>query len=183
MDVQIEGTGVEIETPRLLLRAWKQEDIGDFYEYASVEGVGEMAGWKHHYSIEISQSILRSFMAEKNVFAIEYKENSKVIGSFGLHYSWANDDPLYKDLKQKEIGYVLSKDYWGRGLMPEAVTAVISHCFDEWGLEAVTVSHFSHNRQSKRVIEKCGFQFVKESGFYAKQLEQEFVNRQYIRLR
>ena len=180
MDVQIDITDSRLETQRLLLRPWFESDINDFYEYASVEGVGEMAGWKHHDSIEVSKKILQSFITDKNVFAIVYKENGKVIGSFGLHYSWANDDPKYKDLKLKEIGYVLSKTYWGQGLMTEAVKEVIHFCFDKYALDALTVGHYSENSRSKRVIEKCGFKFVKQSEYYAKQLQKTFINMEYI---
>ena len=70
MDVQIDITNTKIETQRLILRSWAESDVNDFYEYASVEGVGEMAGWKHHDSIEVSKKILQSFMSEKNVFSI-----------------------------------------------------------------------------------------------------------------
>ena len=52
MNAAIDVTGVEIETPRLLLRAWKQEDLADFYEYARVDGVGQMAGWMPHKSMD-----------------------------------------------------------------------------------------------------------------------------------
>lgn len=183
MDLCIDITNTEIETPRLLLRPWTEDDLEDFYEYASVEGVGEMAGWKHHPSIDVTKKILQSFLSDKNVFAIVYKETGKVIGSLGLHNSWANEDSKYQALKLKEIGYVLSKDYWGQGLMPEAVMEVIKFCFDKWGLDALTIGHFSDNNQSKRVIEKCGFQFVKQSVFYAKQLQQSFEGRKYILLR
>lgn len=87
MDIPIDVTNKTIETDRLILRAWKETDLDDFYEYASVEGVGEMAGWKHHESIDVTKKILQSFISEKNVFAIVYKENNKVIGSLGLHNS------------------------------------------------------------------------------------------------
>ncbi|NMB95511.1 MAG: GNAT family N-acetyltransferase [Clostridiaceae bacterium] len=182
MDIPIDVTKVTIETDRLILRAWKETDINDFYEYASVDGVGEMAGWKHHDSIEVSREMLQSFISEKNVFAIVYKENNKVIGSLGLHESWANDESDYAHLKIKEIGYVLSKAYWGRGLMPEAVTAVIRFCFDKCKLDALTVSHFSSNNQSKRVIEKCGFTFVKQGEYYAKRLQLTLEDMKYILL-
>lgn len=61
----------------------------------------------------------------------------------------------------REIGYVLSKAYWGRGLMPEAVKAVIRYLFDTVQLDFILVGHFDWNRQSARVIEKCGFQYIK----------------------
>lgn len=182
MDIHIDITKVTIETDRLILRGWKETDLNDFYEYASVEGVGEMAGWKHHDSMEISKKILQSFISEKNVFAIVYKENNKVIGSLGLHVSWANDEASYKDMKVKEIGYVLSKTYWGMGLMPEAVKAVIEYCFDNCKLDALTVCHFSTNMQSKRVIEKCGFEFVKKKEEYVEQLDTYYEDWKYIML-
>lgn len=180
MDTIIDITNTIIETKRLILRSWRESDLNDFYEYASVAGVGEMAGWKHHESIDESKKILDSFINHKNVFAIVLKANNKVIGSLGLHSSWANDEPLYKDLKQKEIGYVLSKTYWGKGYTPEAVKAVINYCFETLGLDAVTVTHFQTNNQSRRVIEKCGFKFVKTDVYDAKQLDKKFDDMKYI---
>lgn len=183
MDIQIEITDTILKTERLILRSWREEDVHDFYEYASGEGVGEMAGWRHHESLETSKEILKSFMADKNVFAVVFRDTDKVIGSVGLHYSWANEDPVYQSLKLKEIGYVLSKQYWGQGLMSEAVNAVISFCFDDQGLDALTVSYFTTNRQSRRVIEKCGFQYVDQAEYYAKQLQKHFMNMRYILFR
>ena len=183
MDIQIDITDTVLETRRLILRPWEESDLEDFYAYASVEGVGEMAGWRHHESIEVSRSILEDFMSHKNVFALVHRESGRAIGSLGLHPSWANEDEAYRDLKVKEMGYVLSREYWGQGLMPEAVRAVIGFCFDTCGLDALTVGHFSVNGQSKRVIEKCGFQFVKESRYHAKQLGKDFDDMRYILLR
>ncbi len=183
MDIQIDITDTVLETRRLILRPWEESDLEDFYAYASVEGVGEMAGWRHHESIEVSRSILEDFMSHKNVFALVHRESGRAIGSLGLHPSWANEDEAYRDLKVKEIGYVLSREYWGQGLMPEAVRAVIGFCFDTCGLDALTVGHFSVNGQSKRVIEKCGFQFVKESRYHAKQLGKDFDDMKYILMR
>jgi ribosomal-protein-alanine N-acetyltransferase len=183
MDIRIDVSGVTIETERVLLRPFCETDLADLYSYASVPGVGEMAGWPHHDSLETSKRILRSFIDENEVFAVYHKADRKVIGSLGLHYSWANEDDRYKDLKVKEIGYVLAKDYWGKGLMPEAVKAVIDRCFDSIRLDAVTCGHFITNNQSRRVIEKCGFSFVKQSEYCSKQLGQKFEDIKYILLR
>lgn len=180
MDININLSETVLETEHLILRPFKEADLDDFYEYASVPGVGEMAGWDHHRSREESKRILGMFISEKNIFAVVYKENNKVIGSLGLHGSWANNDPDHSGLKVKEIGYVLSKDYWGHGLMPEAVKEVIKYCFDTLGLDALTICHFVTNSQSKRVIEKCGFTFVKESVYYSKQTDQKYDELQYI---
>ena len=183
MDTLIDVSKLKIETDRLILRGWEETDLNDFFEYASVEGVGEMAGWNHHETIETSKMILNGFILGKEVFAIVLKENNKVIGSLGLQYSWANDDENYKMLKTKEIGYVLSRDYWGKGLMPEAVSSMIDFCFNNLGIYVLTCGHFKINNQSKRVIEKCGFIFVKESEYYAKQLHKIVINKKYIMLK
>ncbi len=180
MDVIINIENACLKTDRLILRPWKKEDLNDFYEYASMPGVGEMAGWKHHQSISMSEVILNYFIAKKEVFAIEYKENNKVIGSIGLHLSWANQDFRYQNLKVKEVGYVLSKDYWGQGIMVEALTAMMTYCFDELKLEALSTAHFTMNAQSQRVIEKCGFEFVKDSEYYVSALEETYQDKKYI---
>lgn len=181
MDIKIDLTGVTLETERLLLRPFSGSDLDDFYEYASIEGTGEMAGWKHHGSREDTQSVLNIFIAEKNIFAVVLKENSKVIGSLGLHPSWGEDEPELNKLRQKEIGYVLSREYWGMGLMPEAVKRLITFCFEELELDLVTVGHFDSNKQSKRVIEKCGFEFYKNGVYEAKQLGITMTSRKYIK--
>ena len=58
-----------------------------------------------------------------------------------------------------------SRDYWGRGLMPEAVKAVTAYLFDTVGLDFLLVGHFDWNRQSARVIQKCGFRFIKTCNY------------------
>ncbi len=182
MDVSVDLTRVVLETDRLTLRGWREDDLGDFYAYASVEGVGEMAGWPHHTSVDVSRGILESFIREKNVFALVYKENGRVIGSLGLHESWANRVKGFESLRLKEIGYVLSRDYWGKGLMPEAVGEVIRWAFTELSLDALTVGHFTENAQS-RLIEKCGFSYVTDGEYEAKLLNKVFAGRKYILMR
>lgn len=68
----------------------------------------------------------------------------------------------------REIGCVLSKDYWGQGLMPEAINEVIKYLFIEKGLDIIFYGHFVRNNQSARVSEKCGFQYY-ASGVYETQ--------------
>ena len=160
MNAPIDVTGIRIETERLILRPWKESDLDDFYEYASVDGVGQMAGWVPHENIEKSKLILELFISEKKTLALELKENGKVIGSLGIE---ANDnDHIGADRLGREIGYVLSKDYWGRGLMPEAVKAVINFCFETLSYVYLLCGHFDWNTQSARVIKKCGFQYLKD---------------------
>ena len=158
MNANFKINGIKIETERLILRAFEQSDLDDFFEYASVKGVGERAGWKHHESKEESQQILNSFINHDKTFAIVLKENSKVIGSLGVE-GYGMEDALteFLEYKGREIGYVLSKDYWGKGIMTEAVKAIINYLFNELNLDFLTCGYYDFNNQSKRVQEKCGF--------------------------
>lgn len=163
MNAQIDISGVRLETERLLLRPWRMDDLEDFYEYSRVDGVGQMAGWMPHTSIEESWKILQGFIEEKKVLALQLRETGKVIGSLGIEKM--NIDPVGEGRYGRELGYVLSKDYWGRGLMPEAVKAVIAYCFHDLGLDYLVCGHFLRNRQSQRVIEKTGFQYLYEMDY------------------
>jgi [ribosomal protein S5]-alanine N-acetyltransferase len=146
---------VTLETERLILRSWNLDDAEDFYEYAKNPDVGPNAGWKPHDSKEESMSILKNFIEKDEVWAIVCKENNKVIGSLGLH----NDGKRDKDINAKMVGYVLSKDYWGKGLMTEAVKRVIQFAFEDVKVDLLSCYHFSFNVRSKRVILKCGFKY------------------------
>lgn len=84
MNAEFKINGLQIETARLILRPFRQTDLEDFFEYASVEGVDEMAGWVHHKNKEISQKILDLFILEDKTFAICLKSNHKAIGSLGI---------------------------------------------------------------------------------------------------
>ena len=161
MIAPVDVTNIRIETERLILRPWQISDLEDFYDYAKVDGVGQMCGWLPHKDMEESRQILSMFIDEKKTFALELKENKKVIGSIGLETRDA-DLGIAENLQGREIGYVLNKDYWGRGLMPEAVKAVIGYCFEKLDFDWLTCGHFIRNNQSRRVVEKCGFRYVKD---------------------
>ena len=109
MNINVDISKVVLKTKRLILRPWKLTDLEDFYEYAKVDGVGEMAGWQHHQSKDESLEILNRFIETKKTFALEYE--GKVIGSLGLEMYPESELPEYNNLKGREIGYVLSKDY------------------------------------------------------------------------
>ena len=158
MNAPIDISNVVLHTKRLTLRPWRQSDLEDFYEYASVDGVGQMAGWNPHRSKAESQSILDKFIAHRKTFAIEYQ--GKVIGSIGIEKYDDYKFPDFLDKKCREIGYVLSKDYWGQGIMPEGVKEVIRYLFEDVGLDAIFCGHFLRNHRSQRVQEKCGFKHV-----------------------
>lgn len=159
MNAAIDVTNIYIQTNRLILRPWREDDLADLYEYASVPGVGEMAGWCHHKDVEESKAILNMFIEEKKTLAIVFKKTGKVIGSLGIE-KVKDCDEIPHEWFGRELGYVLNRDYWGRGLMPEAVRAVIDYCFRVLNYDYLNCGHFIRNKQSRRVIEKCGFSFL-----------------------
>ncbi len=155
VNAEIDISNTVLKTERLILRPWRKEDLDDFFEYASVDGVGQMAGWLPHQSKDDTQMILDSFIGKKRTFALEYQ--GKVVGSLGIEEYDEDKFPELKDKKCREIGYVLSRNYWGRGLMPEAVKETIRYLFEEVRLDVILCGHFLSNQQSQRVQEKCGF--------------------------
>jgi len=158
MNAEFRLNGKTIETDRLILRPFEQADLDDFFEYASVEGTGEMAGWHHHQDKQKSQEILDLFISEDKTFAVCLRQSGKVIGSLGVE-KYGMEDKLteFNGYRGREIGYVLSRDYWGRGLMTEAVRAVIDYLFNECDLDFLTCGYYDFNSRSRRVQEKCGF--------------------------
>ena len=155
MNTPIDISNIVLKTERLILRPWRESDLEDFFAYASVDGVGQMAGWKPHADRAETREILNRFIERKHTFALEYQ--GRVIGSLGIQEYDEKQFPEFEKKKCREIGYALSKDYWGKGLMPEAVGEVVRFLFETVGLDVIFCGHFLSNRQSARVQEKCGF--------------------------
>ena len=105
--------------------------------------------------------ILDSFINGKKTFVLEL--NGKVIGSLGIETYNPEKYPDLELLQGRSIGYVLSKNYWGQGFMPEAVKAVQQYLFETVGLDFLLISHFVWNGQSRRVIQKSGFRYLQTS--------------------
>lgn len=143
-----------LETKRLILRRWQIDDADDLYEYAKDPRVGPMAGWKPHVSKEESLNTLKYYIDHDDGWAIMLKENKKVIGSIAL-----KPDENRGKYNAKSISFALSADYWGNGYMTEAVKRIIKYAFEEINIDLLSVWHYPHNFRSKRVIEKCGFQY------------------------
>ena len=162
MNAEIDISNIRLETERLILRTWKITDLDDFFEYASVDGVGEKAGWEHHKNKDESLEILKMFIDEKKVFAIILKENQKAIGSIGVEECRQDLDKNLENLLGRELGYVLSKDYWNNGIMTEAVSKVIEYCFKILKLNYLIATCFNYNIASKRVLEKLNFKYYKD---------------------
>ena len=176
MNATIDISNVVLKTKRLILRPWVESDLNDFFEYASVDGVGQMAGWCPHKNIEESKVILNRFISNKRVFAIEYQ--GKAIGSIGIEEYDENEYKEFASKRCRSIGYVLSKDYWGQGFMTEAVKEVIKYLFIDVKLDVIICGHFLTNKRSERVQEKCGFKHYSYSVYETKfnTFEDEEIN-------
>ncbi|WMJ23320.1 GNAT family protein [Paludicola sp. MB14-C6] len=143
-----------LETKRLILRNFYEKDVYDFYQFAKNHNVTNSAGWKPHNSIEESERLINRFIEDDNVWAIVWKENNKVIGCITF-----KDDIKRLVNDAKMIGYSLCEEYWGKGIMTEAVNQVLEYAFQEMCVVSVAAYHFYFNQRSKRVLDKCGFVF------------------------
>lgn len=141
-----------LETKRLILRRFEEKDLADFHHYAKDPEVGPSAGWKPHESMEESEDILQSFMKSADIFAMEHKEDKRVIGSLGLHEDRKRD---YKGALM--LGYAMGKEYWGQGLMTEAVEALLEYAFFQLDKKIISAYHYPFNKRSGRVLVKAGF--------------------------
>ncbi len=144
-----------IETDRLILRRFKTEDAEDMYaNWASDPEVATFLTWQPHTSVDVTKSLLENWIQryEDGTYfnwVMEYKETGKVIGNISVV-------KLYEDTEAAEMGYCMSKAYWGRGLMPEALKAVMDYLFDVIGLNRVAACHDANNPKSGRVMDKAG---------------------------
>lgn len=146
---------MELITERLILRPCTEADAEDLYAYAKDPRVGLAAGWRPHDSLEMTRERIRSALEAPDDFALADKDSGRLIGTAGFTGRHRKELPGPDD----EIGYSLHPDYWGRGLMPEAVRALLRYGFEELGLRTIWCSHYDGNQKSKRVVLKCGFRY------------------------
>ena len=146
---------MELETERVLLRAWKEADAESLYEYAKDPDVGSAAGWPPHKNIEESKDVIRNVLCGKECYAICEKENGRAIGSVELMLAGHTDMTEKED--ECELGYWLGKPFWGKGIMPEAASELLRRAFEDLNMSVVWCGYYDGNQKSKRVQEKLGF--------------------------
>lgn len=144
-----------LETPRLLLRPWREADAGALYRYASHPEVGPRAGWPVHTSVDNSREIIRGVLSAPGAYAVVLKETGEPVGAIGLTVGEASNLKLPPD--EGEIGYWIGVPYWGQGLIPEATRELIRHGFEDLKLKRLWCGYFDGNQQSRAVQQKCGF--------------------------
>ena len=143
-----------LQTKRLILRPWSENDAEELYKYASDPEVGPPAGWPPHTSVDNSREIIRTVLSAPETYAVCLKENGKPIGSVGLH----RNDLAEKD-DEYELGYWIGKPFWGQGLIPEASRELLRYAFEDLGMNRIWCGYYDGNEKSRRVQEKLGFVF------------------------
>lgn len=169
-----------IETNRLFIRCWTIDDYFDMYEFNSDEKVNPNAGCSVIRDMDKIKNSLKSFISNNLSFAIVLKSENKVIGTIGMD-EIVIDESL-KELNQRYIGYRFNSNYWGKGYATEAAQYFIKYLFESLNLDLVWSSHFDFNDKSKRVTEKCGFQYKFSRNRTVKALDNRTVTELFYAL-
>jgi len=148
-----------IETQRLILRRIERSDCYDMFEYSSDVEVTKFLTWKPHINLvetrEYIDDILKRYANGKFYdWGLVYKPDKKFIGTCGFTTVNLNQNIC-------EVGYVLSKKYWNKGLITEALEYIINLAFIYFGFDKVEARFFEGNEGSKKVMLKSGMTFEK----------------------
>ena len=143
-----------LETPRLRLRKLTMRDAQDIFDYSQDPQVARYVLWDAQRSVTEARGYIRYMMrkyrtGEPASWGIEWKENGKIIGTIG--FMW-----IQKENASAEVGYSLSRGYWNRGIMTEALDAVLRHGFRAMNLNRIEAQHETLNTASGAVMRKCG---------------------------
>lgn len=158
-----------LETPRLILRDIRMEDVQEYYE--RLWGDGDVCRYLLHNphqdigeSYEQIQEILRQYEAGKFYrWGITEKGDDSLIGIIGLVR-------IDEETSQCSFAYLLACDYWNRGYGTEALREVIRFAFEELELKRIVADHMAENPASGAVMRKAGMTHIgTEKGKYEKQ--------------
>ena len=148
---------VNVETERLILRNLVVEDAEAVFVWASDPVVNEFMIYPLHKNIEVTREWLKS----KDIndpddydIGIVLKETGELIGSGGFTYSAERDAWV--------VGYNIRKEYWGRGLVPEAMQALLELIRSEREVKAIEGEFAKANKKSGRVMEKLGMSYYSD---------------------
>ncbi len=157
-----------LKTKRLTLRKVEPEDIDSIFKYASDIEIDRYVGWDYHKSIDDTKEFVDSILTkyqkdEPSDWGIIDNQAKCMIGTIGLF----NYNKIHGFI---EIGYALSREYWNKGIMTEALNIVNRYCYDELNVNRIEANCFIENIGSKKVLEKCGFRSegILREKFYAK---------------
>ena len=142
-----------IETKRLLLRPFQENDAEAFFACCQNPNLGNNAGWAPHKTLNESREILHgAFIGQEGIWAVTLKDTQQLIASIGIV-----PDPKRENPQVRMLGYWLDEPYWGKGYMSEAVQAVLNYGFNELQLSLITANCYPHNKRSQQVLKRNGF--------------------------
>jgi RimJ/RimL family protein N-acetyltransferase len=140
-----------LETERLMLRAPRRHDVKTIARFANDRRVAEnTARIPHPYTADDAEQFVVAVNRQPGEATFVILLDDEPIGACGV-------EPRESDA---EIGYWLGVPYWGRGYATEAVRAVIDHAFGDLGHDTLQAGARVSNPASRRVLEKCGFQWT-----------------------
>lgn len=148
---------IVLETQRLILRPVIYEDAQSIYDYVSDEETTQYVTFDTYTSMQNAYDSLdhvflnRDPKLQLDAFAIIDRESNRMIGTV--------DSSSIKANKSVELGYIIHKDFWNKGLTTEAVKACCEWLIYERGIRRIEITHLPQNIASKKVILKCGFVF------------------------
>jgi RimJ/RimL family protein N-acetyltransferase len=141
-----------LETERLALRAPRPEDAKAVAQLANDRRIAEnTARIPHPYTLVDAEKFIASVNRVDGEIAFLITREKIVLGAVGIAMT---------EREPPEIGYWLGVKFWGHGYATEAVRAVIDHAFADLEFEAVAAGARVTNPASRRVLEKCGFQWT-----------------------
>ncbi|MDD4493017.1 MAG: GNAT family N-acetyltransferase [Eubacteriales bacterium] len=142
-----------IETARLILRKFNENDAGALFEILRDKDVNTFLPWFPLKDMDEAKQFLKErFLDYYNKpsiyrYAISLKEDDKPIG-----YVWLSDG------ENHDFGYGLKKEFWNRGIVTEAFKAVIGRIKNA-GYTYITATHDRNNPQSGEVMKKLGMTY------------------------
>lgn len=155
--------GIYLKTERLVLRRFSEDDFPDYCAYAMDPELCRMMGT---YMLPDTDTAWESFSwlmtNEERFYALEYREEGRVIGHLIVNAppDYVQNRPEVAGKKGWSLSFCLAPPYRRRGLMSEALRAVIDRLFGEEGADYVNCGSFPFNTASRRLQEKLGFTFL-----------------------
>ncbi len=149
---------ITIETKRLVLRAFKMEDIPlAFANWMSDDKVTEFLRWSTHCSVEITRRVIADWIDTYKddrtyQWAIILKELNEPIGTLSVVDMDEKTDKVH-------IGYCIGSKWWHKGYTSEAFSAIIPFFFNDVKVNRIESQHDPNNPSSGKVMQKCGLQY------------------------
>jgi len=145
-----------LRCPRCRLRDFGETDLAAFADYRSDAAVAQYQSWSPPFSMEQARALLSSVRRAPfgtpgtwYQIAIADLESGALMGDCALHF--------LEDGQQVELGFTLARAHQGRGLMREAVTALLDHVFGPLGKHRVIAQTDAQNQAAIRLLSSLGF--------------------------